>query len=274
MNKGNYGYPPTYGMSVDLLRDARTSNIILDATDKGKFIDITSGTFTQEITSALTLGDRWFCYVGNSGTGFITLDPYGSETIMRDGVSHVTWVLWPGEVCLISGYGGNFYYTNIQKGQSVQAVTSAVSEVIFSAGIGYRRRLSMVVENVSVSATAQLGVSLRINGVNSNRNSRFITIAGTTAPISESSGGATSYIVGADGLIAAALTNDRFVAGIEFYLGETSSSYFTFKTHFKANSTNLNSSNGITFTGDATTLCTIASVGDIRIYLSAGTIDT
>lgn len=82
----------------------RTSNIILGALDNSKFIDITSGTFTQTFTSAATLGNGWFCYIGNSGTGDITLDPSGSETI--DGLT--TFKMYPNEVRLVKCNGSSF----------------------------------------------------------------------------------------------------------------------------------------------------------------------
>lgn len=81
----------------NLLRSARTSNTALATTDKGKLIDITSGTFTQTFADASTLGDGWFCYIRNSGTGDITLDPNAAELI--DGLS--SYIMYPGEVRLV-----------------------------------------------------------------------------------------------------------------------------------------------------------------------------
>lgn len=66
------------------------------AGDKGDLIDC-SGTFSLAITAAATLGDGFYFYVKNSGTGVITIDPNSSETI--DGLTSFT--MYPGEVRLI-----------------------------------------------------------------------------------------------------------------------------------------------------------------------------
>lgn len=75
----------------------RTSNTALDATNSNNLINITSGTFTQTFVACATLGSGWFCYLQNSGTGDITLDPNGAETI--DGLA--SYVMYPGEVRLV-----------------------------------------------------------------------------------------------------------------------------------------------------------------------------
>lgn len=92
-------------VGASLVRSARSSNTILGADDKGKLIDITSGTFTQTFTAAATLGDGWYCYIRNSGTGDITLDPNASETI--DGLT--SYIMYPGEVRLMQCDGTAFY---------------------------------------------------------------------------------------------------------------------------------------------------------------------
>lgn len=77
-------------------RAAKTSAYTLVGADKGALIDC-SGTWTLAIDAAATLGNGWWCYVRNSGTGDITLDPNSTETI--DGIA--SFVLYPGAVRLL-----------------------------------------------------------------------------------------------------------------------------------------------------------------------------
>ena len=81
----------------EIIRVARTSNTALTSANRGNLIDITGGTFTQTFDACASLGNGWFCYLDNSGTGDITLDPNGSETI--DGLT--SYIMYPGEVRLV-----------------------------------------------------------------------------------------------------------------------------------------------------------------------------
>jgi hypothetical protein len=63
-----------------------------------------SSTWTLGLTAAATLGDGWYCYVRNIGSGVITIDPNGSETI--DGAT--TLALKPGAVLMIHCDGATF----------------------------------------------------------------------------------------------------------------------------------------------------------------------
>jgi hypothetical protein len=89
------------GSSVKL--SSRSSNTILAAADNAYLINLSS-TFTQTFTAAATLGDGWFCYLKNGGSGDITLDPNASETI--DGLT--SYIMYPGELRLIQCTGSAF----------------------------------------------------------------------------------------------------------------------------------------------------------------------
>lgn len=90
---------------VAIQRTARTSNTALANADNGKLIDITSGTFTQTFDTVSALGNGWFCYVRNSGSGDITLDPSGTQTI--DGLT--SFLMYPKECRLIVCDGTALY---------------------------------------------------------------------------------------------------------------------------------------------------------------------
>jgi hypothetical protein len=83
----------------------KTAAYTVVAGDLGKVINCTSGTFTVSLTAAATLGSGFNCFIWNNGTGDITIDPSGAETI--DGVS--TLVLRPGEGTQPVCNGTNWY---------------------------------------------------------------------------------------------------------------------------------------------------------------------
>ena len=91
------GLPLIWGSGSELIRVPRTSNTTISAANKGNLIDITSGTFTQTFDACATLGNGWFCYIRNSGTGDITLDPNASELIDE----LTSYIMYPGEVRLV-----------------------------------------------------------------------------------------------------------------------------------------------------------------------------
>jgi hypothetical protein len=100
-----FGYSPIISPSVVL--SARTAVKILSVADNNTFINITSGTFTQTFTAASVLGNGWFCYIKNSGTGDITLDPNGSELID----SLTSYIMYSGETRLVQCTGTAFTTT-------------------------------------------------------------------------------------------------------------------------------------------------------------------
>ena len=90
--------------TANIPQSTRTSNTILASSDASTLVVITSGTFTQTFTAAATLGSGWFCYIQNLGTGDITLDPNGSETI--DGLT--SYIMYGGETRLVQCTGTAF----------------------------------------------------------------------------------------------------------------------------------------------------------------------
>ncbi len=111
-------------------RSARTSNTVLGTADKRTFIDITSGTFTQTFSACATLGSDWVCEIRNSGTGDITLDPSGSETI--DGLT--SFIMYPGEARRVY-CSGTALYSVVLSGFSKKYTGGAT----FTKPPGYQR---------------------------------------------------------------------------------------------------------------------------------------
>lgn len=102
-----------------LTKVTRTSNTVLTGGNSGNWISITSGTFTQTFDPCANLGSTWFVYLENAGTGDITLDPSGSETI--DGLT--SYIMYPGEVRLIQSDGVSL--TSIVIGGFLKTFTSS-----------------------------------------------------------------------------------------------------------------------------------------------------
>lgn len=82
----------------------KTGAYTVVASDNGSIINCTSGTFTVSLTAAATLGSGFNCWIWNTGTGDITVDPNGAETI--DG--RATLVFKRGEGCQIVCNGTNW----------------------------------------------------------------------------------------------------------------------------------------------------------------------
>lgn len=88
------------GTIAETLVISRSSNTVLTDDDYSRTF-VATGTFTQTFSTVSTLTDGWHVFYKNAGTGVITFDPSGSETI--DGVTTVA--LLPGEACRIACNG-------------------------------------------------------------------------------------------------------------------------------------------------------------------------
>lgn len=113
-------------------RSPRASNIELTSADSRTMVDFTSGTFTQALAAAASLGDGWYVYVKNSGTGVITLDPNGSEQI--DG--RATIRMYPGESFVIQSTGASLYSIGRQRVVELTAgtISGSTAQIDFEQG--------------------------------------------------------------------------------------------------------------------------------------------
>lgn len=81
------------------------SNYTAGASDRAKMFVWTGAGGTFTLPAAASVGDNWFVYLRNSGSGAIDADPTGSPTI--DGLSSLSFQ--PGESAIIATDGSNFY---------------------------------------------------------------------------------------------------------------------------------------------------------------------
>lgn len=154
-------------MSPALVRDVRTLRTSAKtgaytavAADFGLTLDC-SGTWTLGLTAAATLGDGWYCYVRNTGSGVITIDPNGAETIDGGGMLKVR----PGGAIMIHCNGATF--RTFGRGAEhaltdVIAITGSPATIDLTAGFdGAFEQVVVRVWNLKASGTVTLSMSVR-----------------------------------------------------------------------------------------------------------------
>lgn len=114
----------------------RFSNTTLVGTDNGNFIALVN-TFTQLLTPAATLGKSWYVHLYNRGTGYVTLDPDGSETVNQ----LATYKIPPGvSGTLICDSANFFFLTGNQHIIHVRDVQSAGTQGGTTTGGSWQTR--------------------------------------------------------------------------------------------------------------------------------------
>lgn len=110
-------------VTTDLL-----ANYTFTANDRAQLFCNGSGVVTWSFTDAATLGNGWFVYVANCGSGAITLDPYLGQTIDQNPTKTIN----PGESCIVFSDGSNF--TTIGYGRSLVNTVSGVAINVAGSG--------------------------------------------------------------------------------------------------------------------------------------------
>lgn len=184
----------------NLARSARTSNAEIGAADKGALIDITGGSFTQTFASCSALSNGWWCYIRNSGSSDITLDPYGSETI--DGV--LSGKLKPSVTLLIQSTGTELSALRVDSNKLREVFTSSGSWV---CPLGVTRATVTVVGGgggaggSNVSQTGQAGggggAAIKTGQVAPGNTYSIIVGSGGAAGAVGAAGGTSSFVGGA-----------------------------------------------------------------------------
>ena len=117
------------------------SNYTANTSDRATVYVWTGGAGTLSLTAAATVGNDWFVMIRNGGTGNLTVDPAGSETINDES----TLTMAPGDSAIIVCNGTEFY--TIGFGQEAVYAFSYISIDISGTG---NYTLSSVEQNKTV----------------------------------------------------------------------------------------------------------------------------
>jgi hypothetical protein len=207
----NFSASPIGG-NFSIPTSTRTSNTVLALSDNGYYIDVTSGTFTQTFTAATTLGAGWWVYIGNSGSGNVTLDPNGSETI--DGLT--TFVMYPKEVRLVLCNGTSF--NSVVLNTFDLTVTSTTSITIPP---GYQKLSFDMVSGGGGGGTGAVGTSNSTSGATGGGGGGGGSRSINVFPMSAfgSNGASLTLTVGAGGAAGSAGGNSSIGSVITTYGG-------------------------------------------------------
>ena len=192
------------------------------ATDLGKIINCTSGTFTVSLTAAATLGSGFVCTIWNTSntvTDVITINPNAAETI--DGMA--TLVLRRGEGLAIVCDGTN-WQTDDKKPMRGYAENFESTDTRPSAG----GRQALAIGRISDASGAE-AVAIGTAAISSNDNSLSIGLSTTASAKDAAAIGNNSAHQGSQATGAGAMAlggsyasgTDSFAAGI----GNNTSSY-------------------------------------------------
>jgi hypothetical protein len=192
------------GGSSTLVFNNQTAAYTVVAGDLEKIINCTANTFTVSLTAAATLGSGFNAVIWNTGTGVITIDPNGSETI--DGLATAT--LYPNQGFQVVCNGTNWnsgdtkrlalYSENIPSGTFS---TLALASGLASVAIGGRATSTATRSLALGYFTNATSIGATAIGQNSgNLGSQAVTGSGAMAL-----GG--SYASGTDSFAAAIANN-------------------------------------------------------------------
>ena len=101
-----------------------SSNYTALTTDRSSTYVWTGGAGTLTLTLAATLGDNWFMFLRNSGTGTLTVACSGSDTINAS----ASIILQPTDSCIIVCSGTIFYTVGL--GRSTQFAFTQLSKAV------------------------------------------------------------------------------------------------------------------------------------------------
>jgi len=97
----------------------------LDSTNRSQFVVYSGGVGTINLPASTTVGNNWFAMIRNNGTGILTIQPSGTDTI--DGNALQQLQLTESLVIVSNGVDG---YNTFGYGQAIQFYFTILSKVI------------------------------------------------------------------------------------------------------------------------------------------------
>jgi hypothetical protein len=106
-----------------------SSNYTLTSADRAKFLVWNSGVGQFTLPTASTVGNNWFCMIRNNGTGILTVQPTGTDTI--DSNSNQQLQTTNSFVVVSNGSNG---YNTFGLGQSTEYIYTQLAYDVTGAG--------------------------------------------------------------------------------------------------------------------------------------------
>ena len=161
-----------------------SSNYIALTTDRASTYVWTGGAGTLTLTLAATLGDNWFMFLRNSGTGALTVACSGANTINAS----ASIALQPADSCIIVCSGTTFYtvglgratqfaFTQLSKAVSTGTYTLTASE----ASNVIQKYTGALIANVTIVVPSTVQVYYILNETTGAYTVTITTGAGATA---------------------------------------------------------------------------------------------
>lgn len=184
---GTDGLPATALATVGAFNGStvlKTTAYTVVAADRGKNIYAT-GTWTLSLTAAATLGSGFSFLLTNLGTGLITIDPSGAETIN----AAATIIVSPGESVMVMCNGTNFtsYGAHYLPGMTADAApdTAADYVAVWDSSVGGWKKVLLA--NAAPSPSTLLasgslsGANLTLSSISgAYRDLRLLLIGSST----------------------------------------------------------------------------------------------
>lgn len=209
------------------------TGITLGNDHRAKLVVFTGGSDTFYLSAAATLGNDYFTLFRNEGTGTVTIDPNGSETL--DGLTSLQ--VQPGESLMLIctgvqwysvGYGRSTIYQFTQLTKDV----SAGGTITLTAAEAANKLITFVGNpsaTVTVVAPAVVSIYYTYNGISTNQTINFKTASGSGVGLAQSA----RIIVLCDGtnMLSAQSAIANSIVPLEDGSSTTPSMYFSTQTN-------------------------------------------